>query len=529
MKRRRDQGWSPFTVGAIALVVAAVALFLGFTKSIPFLSHYEIKAAFRTSNNIKPNSPVRIAGVEVGKVTAVEPTAPGAQSAFVTMRIKDAGRPIHSDARAVIRPRIFLEGNFFIDLTPGSPGRPVLDDGDMIPADQTATPVQFDQVLKALKAPTRRDLQLTLGELGGAFDKGFAKAFNESLADQAPAYRFTAVVLEAMQGRQPHDLSRFVADMGTVSAALDRSPPRLQSLLENFDTFAGSLARERDALGRSVAELPRTLAAADPAFDALNAAFPPTRRFAREAIPGVRASGPTIDAVRPLVAQLRGLVSDNELRGLSRDLRGATPGLVGLAKASVPLLGEFRSLSSCANEVLLPWSHDKVQDPNFPATGPVSEEGVKWLPGVAGESRSFDANGQWFKVLGSGGAETFQLGKGVFGTAALPIEGVNPPKPTSRPPLRPDVPCETQVTPDLRTKPGQAPQRAKADWSSPEAQARYAKSKVTATEWLRGVLKADGIDLPVLDREATLGDLQGLAGKAGHLSQMSWLKRSLKP
>ena len=33
-----------------------------------------------------------------------------------------AGRPIHDDARAKIRPRIFLEGNFFVDLEPGTPG-----------------------------------------------------------------------------------------------------------------------------------------------------------------------------------------------------------------------------------------------------------------------------------------------------------------------------------------------------------------------------------------------------------------------
>ena len=35
-------------------------------------SHYEIKAAFETSNNLRTGSPVRIAGVEVGKVTGVE-------------------------------------------------------------------------------------------------------------------------------------------------------------------------------------------------------------------------------------------------------------------------------------------------------------------------------------------------------------------------------------------------------------------------------------------------------------------------
>ena len=41
---------------------------------------------------------------------------------MVTMTVGKAGRPIHDDARAKIRPRIFLEGNFFVDIEPGTPG-----------------------------------------------------------------------------------------------------------------------------------------------------------------------------------------------------------------------------------------------------------------------------------------------------------------------------------------------------------------------------------------------------------------------
>src|SRR3712207_9190258 len=40
-------------------------------------------------------------------------------------------------------------------------------------------------------------------------------------------------------------------------------------------------------------------------------------------------------------------------------------------------------------------------DAAFPANGPVFQSAVKWLPAIAGESRSFDANGMWFKVLRS--------------------------------------------------------------------------------------------------------------------------------
>ncbi|MEA2295867.1 MAG: phospholipid/cholesterol/gamma-HCH transport system substrate-binding protein, partial [Solirubrobacteraceae bacterium] len=62
---RRAGGTSNATFGAIALVVLVAACYLGFTKAIPFRHHFELRAVFRTSNDIRPNSPVRIAGVNV--------------------------------------------------------------------------------------------------------------------------------------------------------------------------------------------------------------------------------------------------------------------------------------------------------------------------------------------------------------------------------------------------------------------------------------------------------------------------------
>ena len=69
---------------------------------------------------------MRIAGVNVGKVKSIKPQE-GTDQALVSMEINDAGLPIHEDATAKIRPRIFLEGNFFVDLKPGTPSAPKLE------------------------------------------------------------------------------------------------------------------------------------------------------------------------------------------------------------------------------------------------------------------------------------------------------------------------------------------------------------------------------------------------------------------
>ena len=77
---------------------------------------------------------MRVAGVDVGKVTAVEhltdEDGDGLDAAVVTMKIKDEdARPIHEDATLQLRPRLFLEGNLFVDVQPGSPGAEELDGG----------------------------------------------------------------------------------------------------------------------------------------------------------------------------------------------------------------------------------------------------------------------------------------------------------------------------------------------------------------------------------------------------------------
>ena len=517
---RRERGPTPLVVGITLLVLAVIATYLSFAKDVPFINEpYEIKAAFRDSAGITAHSPVRIAGVEVGEVTRVEHTRPGAQSATVTLALRGKGLPVHEDASAKIRPRIFLEGNFFVDLSPGTARRGEMGEGETIPASRTTTPVQFDQVLGALKSDTRNDLRDVFTAVSTARDAGGAQAFNDSLRFQPAAYKFTAIVSEALLGKRPGDLGDWIRDQGIVSGAADADPARLRSLVVDFNRTAAALADRESALTAAVGELPRTLRAATPALDALEAAFPDVRRFARGARPGVRSLGPTVDALLPLVKQLRGAVRENELGALSRSLRSATPALASVAKTAVPVLSKLRLLSSCANEVLVPFGNDQIVDKAFPTHGPVYEELAKFTTGLAGESRSFDANGPWFKVQASGGAETLNLGNGLFGSAIAPIVGINPAPDKTRPPLEPKVPCETQEPPDLRSIPAGPP--AAVDTSAAPV-AREAKATATAVAIERRQLKSAGSKTKVSDRLATLVDLRRIAdlkGVSGRLEQ----------
>ena len=99
--RRHKTGMRPFPAGLIALGITLIVCYLGFTKAIPFKQHFEVKGVFTTSNNIAPNSPVRVAGVAIGKVVKVDHAKDGSQGAVVTMR---SPTPATSERLASTRP-----------------------------------------------------------------------------------------------------------------------------------------------------------------------------------------------------------------------------------------------------------------------------------------------------------------------------------------------------------------------------------------------------------------------------------------
>jgi len=479
---------SHFQAGVIALVLLAIGVYLGFTKSIPFRHHYTIGAVFRTANNVKPGSPVRIAGVNVGKVTEVDHDPGDKQAAVVKMRIESKGLPIHKDATLAIRPRIFLEGNFFVDLRPGSPSSPTISDGDTLPINQTSSPVQLDQILTTLQGPTRHQLQKLLDELSTGVDRSGGAGFNRSIRYWESAYKNSAIVADAQLGQRPHDLSGYLASSGKVAAALNHDPAQLADLLTQFDVTANSLARVQGSLSSAVAELPRTLHAGLPALAALNDAFPHVRRLVADLRPATRSSGPAIDASLPLVQQLQALVSPPELRGLVGNLGSAVGPLTTLSARTPALYEQVRAASSCQNVQILPWSHDTVQDAVFPAVGPVYVESTKPFGGLAGESRAGDANGQWFRVLLTGGNYTYPEPAGQFLQSTSPLLGANPPPPAHKTPYLPNVPCETQAKPDLRSIPGTLPTAHKvnvtdvAGWDKLRNSALVRIAKATAAE-----------------------------------------------
>lgn len=475
-RRHRLPAWM---IGLVMVVVLAVGSVLAYTKELPWSDPYEVTAVFSSGQALRESNPVRIAGVNVGEVTEVEligepspdglaSTAPGTSTETgetggvrVTMALSEEALPLHEDALFKVRPRLFLEGNYFVDLQPGSPSAPEVDDGHAFPVNRTAYAVQLDQVLTTLQADVRADLQTLLKEFGAALSVHGGADGLRALNRTGPLLQFSSQAAESFRGTEDGDLPGMISGLEKVLGGLSESESDLRQLITNFRTFTGSFAAEDEALGRAIEQLPDTLAAAEPVFDNLNASFPMVRAFAREALPGVRTSPASLRASRPFIEQLRLLMSPPELQGLVADLRPTVPRLHELGEANLDLFDESRALSSCFNEVIVPWSKDQVEAddplglyPHGPGDAKVFEQGPYGITGTAVESRSGDANGQNLRVLGATGANLVRSNIGglgdVVGLTPFPPLGALPGlEESAKTPFKPGVRCETQEPPSL--------------------------------------------------------------------------------
>jgi virulence factor Mce-like protein len=478
MRRRRDgnRERSPFQVGAIGLAVITVLIYLGFSKDIPFVGEpYQLKAVFSDAQNMSTRSPVRIAGVEVGQVTKVEPFSGDSDLSVVTMKIKDSGLPIHKDAELRIRPRIFLEGNFFVELDPGSPSSEDLADGSTIPATQTSGSVQLDEVLTSLQSDTRADLQKLLRGYGAAVNgepgpgedadqdpitrgQTASESLHDSIRTAPQALKGLAIVNDATLGTELHDLSTLIGGQARISKALAAKEEQLKSFVTNFNRTMAIFASEQDNLRLTIHELPRVLEAAGPALDKLNAAFPPTRAFAREILPGVRATPEAINASFPWIRQVRALVSPAELQGLVNDLRPSIDDLAQVTNDSIRLLPKVDDVSRCFTENVLPTGDVVITGPpGYPHTTGVENYKEFWQSQVSlsGESQNFDGNGQYTRFQPGGGDQTFSTtntrigGAPFFTNPNLAPIGSLPKYPAKRPPYRRDVKCHNNAIPKV--------------------------------------------------------------------------------
>ena len=160
-------------------------------------------------------------------------------------------------------------------------------------------------------------------------------------------------------GLQPHDLSNFIDKGGTVVGGdrqqseqpqgpghrLQYDRPRVRRPAGQPAACGGRAAR--DPLGGDPGlQLAQRHHLRGPAVPACPPGRLPT--LAKALIPGVKSTGPMVDASLPFIHQLRLLVQPSELQGLAKDLTVTIPALARLTVETIPFMrNQVRPASSC--------------------------------------------------------------------------------------------------------------------------------------------------------------------------------------
>ena len=231
---------------AITLVTAFLATGC---SSIPFAPKHEytVNAVFDRAISLYPGSPVRVLGIEVGSVTAVEPEG---ENVAVTMHIGD-DTELPKDAFAVIVPVTAL-GERYVQLGPVHESGPTLGNGDTIPLERTRVPFEIDELLSSLEAylgnidsENATDLIENLASLVD----GQGEEINELIGNASGTFSILA--------DRSEEIGVIIDSLAELSTTLGGHTDTIESLIRSYDTVSGVLADNDPALNAFITNLNR--------------------------------------------------------------------------------------------------------------------------------------------------------------------------------------------------------------------------------------------------------------------------------
>jgi virulence factor Mce-like protein len=239
-------------VAAAAAVVLLAAV--GWTVLRP-ATQYRVTAYFGQTVGLYSGSDVRILGIPVGTITEV--TSLG-DRVRVEMLIDD-DYDIPADAEAIVLAPSLVSDRY-VQFAPVYDGGPTMEDGDDVPLDRTATPVELDQVYAALDelsaalGPTGANRNGALSDLidvGAANLDGNGKALNRTLAGFSQAVETLAANRE--------DLFSSMDNLQTFTSALATIDAQVGQFNDNMADVMDLLATERQDLAEAITLLSQAL------------------------------------------------------------------------------------------------------------------------------------------------------------------------------------------------------------------------------------------------------------------------------
>ncbi len=222
-------------LGIVFLIVTAllVATAVGIYRKA-FTSAVDVRLETdRIGSQMRPGADVKVRGVVVGEVRAVEPTARGA--ALELALRPDRVQLVPANVAARLLPKTLFGERYVALQLPEVPAAAAIADGDVIGQDRTRTAIEVEQVLDhllpLLQAVEPDKLAVTLN------------ALSEALAGRGGQLGETLVALDAYLERfapSTPDLLAVLDHLGPVSDTYARAMPDLLNALADLTTTTGT-------------------------------------------------------------------------------------------------------------------------------------------------------------------------------------------------------------------------------------------------------------------------------------------------
>lgn len=249
MPRTRSLAWSELKIGVMAVAALALTAILiiavGGASGFAW-ERYDLKTSFSDVQGLKSGALVRVAGVEVGKVTSVELKGTGVE-VVISLKKENQSR-VTSESRASIGAMSLL-GEPLIDVSPASTGTP-LKDGEFIKSNKPAT--QLSEVAGSANEGIVEATQLLKDIRGGKGTVG--KLFtDEGLYRELNAFVDSANAVTASITRGRGTLGKLTQDPAAYNA-LNESLANLRDMTRKINAGEGSLGQllKDDKLAKSL-------------------------------------------------------------------------------------------------------------------------------------------------------------------------------------------------------------------------------------------------------------------------------------
>jgi phospholipid/cholesterol/gamma-HCH transport system substrate-binding protein len=238
MPRTRSLAWSELKIGVltvVALTITAVAIFLLTGSRGFFWQRYNLKTRFGNVAGLKPGSPVRVAGVEVGTVNDV--TLVG-DRVDVTIEVNKNMRPRITDQSSATLGSVSLLGESAVDITPASSGTP-LADWAYVPSAPPAA--QLADVTQSVNQGVQRISALLDDVRGGRGTVGKLMTDDQLYSEM---HRFVATASDVTRGiRQGRGSVGRLLNDPKAAQALEASLRNLETMTQRINAGEGSLGK----------------------------------------------------------------------------------------------------------------------------------------------------------------------------------------------------------------------------------------------------------------------------------------------